>query len=745
MVPLLLSAPAVLSQTPVPSPSPTPAAEIQPVRTYRAKRAGGAIQVDGVLDESAWQEADRMELPVETFPGDNIPAPVKTEGFILFDDEFLYVGIRAQDPAPGKIRAHLSDRDKAFSDDFVGVVLDTFNDERRGFEFFVNPLGVQMDLFQNDVGGGEDETWDAIWASAGRITADGYVVEMAIPFSSLRFRRSSGEQTWGVDMLRIYPRSQRHRIGLQALSRNRNCYVCQFSKITGFEGITPGRNLEFDPTLTGQRTDERESFPEGSLDSGDIEIEPGLTARWGMTPNLTLNAALNPDFSQVEADVAQLDINTQFTLFFPEKRPFFLEGADFFQTPIQAVYTRTVADPDWGVKLTGKEGKSALGVFIARDDLTNLIIPGSQGSRLTSFRDNNHAGVFRYRYDVGKNSTVGALYTGRDADDYSNHVAGADAFIRVTPRDQIRVQALASRSRYPGFIVSEFDQPSGTFSDHAWRFDYQHSTKNWFWFAEYEDIGEDFRADSGFLPQVNYRRPEAGVERTIWGPKDAWYSRIFIGGNWDRTEEQSGQLLEEEFEGYVGVGGPLQSFFFLGGGTRDRFFNGRDFDEEFVNTYIEIRPVGDLYLFTEVNFGDQIDFDNTQPGDRLRVFSQIRWNIGRHLKLDLDYTTDRLEVAGGRLFRADLTELRAVFQFNIRTFVRAILQYTDIQRAPELYTFEVDAKTEQLFTQLLFSYKINPQTVFFLGYTDNRDADERIDLTQRNRTVFVKIGYAWIL
>ncbi|MBC8646985.1 MAG: carbohydrate binding family 9 domain-containing protein, partial [Thermoanaerobaculia bacterium] len=594
VVPLLLSIPPVMAQTPVPTPSPTPTAQVQAVRTYRARRAAGTIQVDGVLDETAWQQADRMELPVETFPGDNVTAPVKTEGFILFDDKYLYVGIRAQDPAPHKIRAHLSDRDKAFSDDFVGVVLDTFNDERRGFEFFVNPLGVQMDLFQNDVGGGEDSTWDAIWASAGRITAEGYVVEMAIPFSSLRFRRAAGEQTWGVDMLRIYPRSQRYRVGLQALSRNRNCYVCQFSKITGFEGITPGRNLEFDPTLTGQRTDQREDFPDGPLEGGDLDIEPGLTARWGITPNLTLNAALNPDFSQVEADVGQLDINTQFTLFFPEKRPFFLEGADFFQTPIQAVYTRTVADPDWGTKLTGKEGKSAIGVFIARDDLTNLIIPGSQGSSLTSFRDNNHAGVFRYRYDVGKNSTVGALYTGRDAQDYANHVTGADAFIRVTPRDQVRLQALASRTRYPGFIVSDFNQPDGTFTDHAYRFDYQHSTRNWFWFAEYEDIGEDFRADSGFLPQVNYRRPEAGLERIWWGPKGAWYSRIFLGGNWDRTEEQGGQLLEEEFEGYVGVGGPLQSFFFFGGGTRDRFYNGVDFEEQFGSAYIEIRPVGDL-------------------------------------------------------------------------------------------------------------------------------------------------------
>jgi hypothetical protein len=360
--------------------------------------------------------------------------------------------------------------------------------------------------------------------------------------------------------------------------------------------------------------------------------------------------------------------------------------------------------------------------------------------------DEHYAGVLRYRYDLGKNSTVGALYAGRQGSDYANHVAGADAFIRFTPRDRIRLQALGSRTEYPDSIVSEFDQPPGTFSSRAYSVDYQHSTRNWFWFAEYADIGEDFRADSGFLPQVNYWRPEAGLERIWWGDKGDWYSRFFLGGNWDRTVEQSGQELEEEFEGYFGIGGPLQSFFFLGGGTRERFFNGVQFDREtFVNTYVEIRPVGDLYLFAEVNFGDQIDFENTRLGDRLRVATQVRWNVGRHVKVDLDHTFDSLDVAGGRLFTANLSQLRAVFQFNVRMFVRAILQYTDIERDPQLYTFTVDSKNEDLFTQLLFSYKINPQTVFFLGYSDSRAGDQLIDLTQRDRSVFVKIGYAWIM
>jgi uncharacterized protein DUF5916/cellulose/xylan binding protein with CBM9 domain len=717
-----------------------------PARIFRVTRADGPIRVDAVLDEATWAKAEKFELAYETFPGDNLPARAKTSAQVAFDGENLYVAFHAEDPEPGKIRAHLSDRDKAFSDDFVGIVLDTFNDERRGFEFFVNPLGVQMDLSINDVGGGEDETWDALWNAAGRITPSGYFVEMAIPFTSLRFPRAAGERTWGMDLLRVYPRGQRYIHRTQRQDRNRNCYLCQVSKLAGLQGITPGRNIELDPTLTAERSDFREDFPSGQLEEGDIEVEPGLTARWGMTPNLTLNAAINPDFSQVEADVAQLDVNTQFALFFPEKRPLFLEGADFFETPLSAVYTRTVADPEWALKLTGKEGKSALGFFVSRDNLTNLIIPGSQGSALTSFDEKNTSGVLRYRYDIGKSSTLGAIYAGRDGDDYSNHVAGADAYFRVTPRDTVQAQLLGSRTRYPEAIVTDFEQPAGEFEDAAFYFDYRHSTRNWFWRAGYTDIGEDFRADSGFLPQVGYRRPIIGMERTWWGGKEDWYSRFFVGGDWDRTIEQTGQELEEEWEGYVGVGGPLQSFGFLGGGYRDVFFNGVQFQgHKFVNFFFEIRPVGDFYFGIDGSFGDRVDFANTREGDRLLLIPQIRWNLGRHVKFELDHTYETLDVQGGRLFTANLTQLRVIYQFDIRTFVRAILQYTDISRATALYDDDVDPKTERLFSQLLLAYKINPQTVFFIGYSDTRLGDERIDLKQENRTLFVKLGYAWLL
>ncbi len=711
---------------------------------YRVERATSPITVDGVLDEVAWQQATMVELKYETRPKENLPPDVKTETFLTYDGDFLYVGFRAHDPDPSAIRAHLLDRDKAFNDDFVGIVLDTFNDERRAFEFFVNPLGVQMDMFQDDVSGNEDETWDAIWHSAGKINATGYAVEIAIPWSSLRFPRTEGDQTWGFDALRFYPRSQRARISSHPLDRNISCYLCQESKMTGFSGVTPGKNLELAPTATASRTDRRDDFPRGSFSEGDVESELGLTAKWGITPNLTLNAAVNPDFSQVEADAAQLDVNNQFALFFPEKRPFFLEGADFFDTPFDAVFTRNVADPAWGVKLTGKEGKNGLGVFASRDDRTNLLFPGSNGSRATTLDFETSDAVLRYRRDLGSSSALGVLLTGREGDGYQNHLAGIDGRYLLGGASSFRAQFLTSRTEYPGSVREQFNQPAGTLEDDAYWLSYDYNARNWFGYGRYEDVGRDFRADMGFMPRVDYTFRLAGGGH-IWHLNQHGFTRAELGADWDRREDQRGQLLEEELEGWVELNGPLQSYMEAYVGRRDRFFNGVTFDETFASTYAEVQPTGDFFLSLFARVADEIDFVNTQAGDLLQFEPTVRYNLGLHLRTVLTHIYQKLDVEGGNLFTANLTQLTTVYQFNVRTFLRAILQYTDIDRTPALYTAaEVDEHTEALFSQLLFSYKLNPQTVLFVGYSDNSLGDQRVDLTRTDRTLFLKIGYAWV-
>ena len=737
---IALSLPAVAQET--------RKVEIKP-KNYRVESTSEAIKVDGVLDEAVWKTAQPMEFDAETNPGDNIVPPVRTVGYMTYDQKNLYVAFQAFDTNPKEIRAHLSDRDTAFSDDFVGVVLDTFNDNRRAFEFFVNPLGVQMDLIQDDTNRNEDSSWDAIWNSAGRVTADGYIVEMAIPFTSIRFPKTDAEQTWGVDMVRIYPRSTRARIGLQGQDRNRNCYLCQSSRVTGFRGITPGRDIELDPTITAQHTSTRKGFPHGDLSSEGSDIDAGLTARWGITPNITLNAAINPDFSQIEADSVQLDINTQFALYFNEKRPFFLEGSDFFEGPLQAVYTRTVADPKFGLKTTGRLGRSTIGVFIAEDEVTNLIIPGPEGSSITSLPQSNRSSAFRYRFNVGETSSVGAILTTRDSDGYNNRLFGLDGTFRVSPKDTITTQILGTRGQYPGGLAELYDQPEKT-DGVGGRIQYRHNSKDWFWGATYQDIGTGFRADSGFIPQVGFKHVNAAVERLWHGEKGKnWYTRIFAGVDYDHSREQNGNLLEEEREGWVGVQGPMQSFFRVLLVDRVRRYNDVSFDEQILIWNTEVRPSGSFLVYANGRTGDEIDFAKTRAGRQFRISGGVRWNIGMRTKVDVDQTYDDLDVEGGRLFAAKVTQLRAVYQLNIRMFARAILHYTDITRDPILYRPQIVAKnSKRLFPQLLLSYKVNPQTVFFAGYSGSRVGGEfdgiDVGLTEADRTFFVKIGYAWL-
>ncbi len=730
----------------VAAPASAPATEPErPI--YDVPSTDSAVEVDGRLDEPAWAAAAAIPLAYETKPAENQPAPVETTLYLTYDRDRLYVAFRASDPDPSKIRARLADRDTVFSDDFAGVALDTFNDGRRAFEFFVNPLGVQMDMTMDDVNENEDPSWDAIWDSAGRVTDTGYVVEMAVPFSSLRFPRTSGPQIWGIDALRYYPRESVHRLAIHPQDRDVDCYVCQMSKLRGFEGITPGRNLEINPTFTAGAT---EDLADGATDeTSDL----GVTAGWGITPNLRLSATVNPDFSQVEADVAQLDVNTQFALFFRERRPFFLEDADFFDTHLNAVFTRNVADPTWGLRLTGKSGKHAFGTFVADDELTNLIFPGNQGSRAGSFQFETRDAVLRYRRDMPRNSALGALYTRREGGGYSNSVAGVDGQVRFTKSDTLDFQVLRSETEYPLAVALDFDQPAGAFDDHALRLTYVHADREWRGWAVYEDIGDGFRADMGFIPRVGIKHPRGGLQRTWWGDEDDPYEQLVAGVNYDRVEDRQGRRLESTREAWITYSGPRSSRAELWYWTRDRFFDGREFDERSVDTWLEIRPTGKTYARLWASIGDRVDFANSRPAESVQLEPELRLDFGKHLRATLSHRFFRLEVEDdaasrtGTLFTANLTQARLLYQLNLRTFLRAVLQYTDVDRDLSLYNAPEDfeARTRELFTQLLFSYKINPRTVLFLGYSDNYRGDQDVGLTQQNRALFLKVGYAWVL
>jgi hypothetical protein len=710
---------------------------------YIVPRASCSINVDAVLNEPAWERALVLSLPYEVEPGENVPSPVETHVLLVYDSDNLYAAFRCYDPEPSAVNANVCDRDDVSSaDDWVALILDTFNDERRSFDVLVNAAGVQEDFIETASGGG---SWDAIWDSAGRRTEWGYAVELAVPFKQLRFQRTDGPQVWGFDAVRSYPRTQRHHIGVFPRDRGNNCYLCQAVKIAGFEGAMPGRNFEIAPTVTGIRTDVREDFPRGGFEAETKKAEFGVTAKWGMTPNLTLSTAVNPDFSQVEADAIQLDINRPFALSYSERRPFFLEGVDFFHTLKEAFYSRVVRDPSWGVKLSGKEGVHTVGVGVMRDEITNILIPGSQSSSGVSLDDESTDSILRYKLDIGSDYTLGAMVTDRRGENYRNTLAGVDFDLRPSQSDQFQGQLMWSTTEYPSEVVEGREQPRGDLDDHFIALEYDHDGRNTYVWLDYDNAGPDFRADLGFIPRVGYRNVEGGLLYTFYNEPVTWWSHVTPSFDFWYYEDWDGRLLQKGNTLSFNFDGSLQSWGYAGVNFYQEGYSGSEYDLVSYNLSTGMRPTGWTYAELNAAAGDRIDYANGRLGRRLQVSSNVSVNLGSHTAAGLGHTYEHLDVDAGRLYTANISALEARHNLNVRTFIRAILQYWDYRRDASLYVDEVDKESTGLATQLLFSYKVNPQTVLFVGYADNHYGGDDVDLTQNDRTFFLKVGYALTL
>jgi len=719
-------------------------AAYDPDRTpFPVPEIAGGVEIDGTVDRREWDGALALELAYEQSPGENTEPPAETTVLLAHDDSRVYAAFICEDPDPSAIRAQYTDRDKIWSDDWVLLVLDTFNSEREACNFACNPLGIQGDTYESPHG--ESDAWDAIWDSAGRITSEGYEVEMAIPFSSLRFQRTNGRQTWGFDVARSYPRSVTHRLGFFPVDRDNECYACQYPKIVGFEGASPGRNIEINPTVTALATQERPGWVHGDFGDTDDEYEAGITARWGITPNMTLTATGNPDFSQVEADARQLDVNTKFAIFYDEKRPFFLEGADIFSDRLNAVYTRTVGDPLWGIKLTGREGSHTVGAFVAQDEVTNLLIPGEEESTLTSLDMETTAAALRYRLDLGRSSGVGVLATSREGDGYYNRIAGVDAFLRFLKSERLDLQVLGAWTRYPDDAAEDFGQPKGELGDVGVDATYQHRSENVHWYAHHRYVGKGFRSDLGFRPQVGERHVCGGLARNWRREAGSWFTLFEVGTTHGHNWFENGDLQSRVTGVFLDYAGPLQSRIYVSPDFGTEVYKGKEYDLVGLYTVGQLRPSTPLSLAWEIVAGDGIDYDNNRKGKGFRFEPSVRLRVGRHIDVSASHGYSFMDVADERLYTTNITYLKAVYQFNSRMFLRGIVQYVDYDFTPELYVDPVNSEEQWLETQLLFSYKINPRTIFYLGYSDGHYGDQSVDLTQTDRTVFAKIGYAWVL
>ncbi|MBA3438783.1 MAG: carbohydrate binding family 9 domain-containing protein, partial [Pyrinomonadaceae bacterium] len=368
--------------------------------------------IDGQLGDAVWERAAVLKDFYQISPGDNIAPSRDTRVYLGYDAKNLYIAFEAFDE-PEEVRATLARRDAIFDDDNVRIYLDTFGDQRQAYLLIFNPYGVQADGIYMD-GRGEDLSVDIVMDSKGTITEDGYIVEVAVPFKSLRYEAGKGK-FWGVHASRRIKRFNNEADAWMPISRNIAGILTQAGRIYGLEGISTDRSYEIIPTLTLSQTGKRARSLPPSVSPNDpvaladpgrfvnppIAFDPGLTAKFSITPTITLDFALNPDFAQVEADQTVITANQRFPIFFPEKRPFFLEGIEVFRTPIQAVNTRAIVDPDYAVKLTGKRGRNTFGLLVASDNA-----PGNYGEE-----DRTNPGLQKF---IDKNALIGVLRLKRD-------------------------------------------------------------------------------------------------------------------------------------------------------------------------------------------------------------------------------------------------------------------------------------------------------------------------------------------
>src|SRR5437879_3414291 len=469
--------------------------------------------IDGKLDDEIWKQAIVLKDFHQVQPGDNIAPSKPTEVMLGYDAKFLYVAFHCFDE-PDKVRANIPKRDNIFNDDYVGILFDTFNDGRKAYEFDFNPLGIQADGIWTD-GQGEDFNPDIVMESKGMLTTDGWTVEVAIPFKSLRYVAGK-DKLWGVHFWRRLKRFNNELDMWMPLNRDVSSWLAQEGHLSGLEGISTERTLELIPSLTLSETGKRKAtltsdqvsagrFDPGRFVNEPVKFDPGLTGKFSITPNVTLDFAINPDFAQVESDQLVVTANQRFPIFFSEKRPFFLEGIDIFNTQIAAVHTRTIIDPDYAVKLTGKVDRNTFGLLLASDNGPGNFSPEDRLTADPRFVDKNAAiGILRLKHDIGKkDSFIGFLATYRRFVDQYNELAGFDSRLRVNKQTTFSVQALVTRTRHPFFYPEEggtFDRAENGF---IYAYDYNKDGRHFGY--DYSAVGRTlyYSADVGFNRRPN--------------------------------------------------------------------------------------------------------------------------------------------------------------------------------------------------------------------------------------------------
>jgi hypothetical protein len=711
------------------------------------------LSKSGKPAREAWRHAARFSIPYETDPGHNIPAPVATRVDAGYTAQALWLRFRARDPHPGDIRFRYREHDdiSSYSDDFLGVFLSPFDDDQWAYEFFCAAGGTEYDAFRQQ--NNEYYSWDAVWSCSASRTADGYQVVMRIPFASIKFPHSPAPQRWALVFFRNWPRNVRHQLFSRRINYDSNCTLCSMLPVRTATAVkaTPA-DLQLIPAITVIRTDAKRGAA-GGLEQGSPALKASIDARWVLRPDLEWSATVNPNFSEVAPDVLQLSANRQFALFYQENRPFFEQGTQVFNTPSlrfssdnftpsgTLVDTLAISDPRFATKLVGQVGADVVGALATEDTATNILLPGPQGSSTQSFDFSTRDELLRYRRDVGA-SAFGLYASDRDGGGYHNGLYAADADWQIDPSDALTALVGSSSTRYPNAVASAFGIAPGTVEGLLWAVDYARTRHNYNFDVNLSHVADGFRADLGYLPQVGYDQGAFLGEYDFYAPDTKWWQNGGFGtiSNWTRATG-GGPNLDRKLRLYAFVHADYQAHIVLYATRDEQYYQGRTFALNQYEMDAATQPTGWLYAEVDAVAGDGVDYIGIRKGGLLSVTTTVHFQPGKHLKIDLVDDDERLDLAGRRLFTANVYDLRVAWYFTPRLFVDAIGQGQSVRNAPALYPVGTPARTGSLATQWLVGYQVNPWTVFYAGSSEGYQETADNQLIPQQRTFFLKGSY----
>ena len=717
--------------------------EVVQIKDIKIPRIASKPKIEEFLDGRSRPDMLRIDDFRQRNPGDGVPLSLKTSAWIGWDDKNFYVVFVCSAP-PGEVRARLGKREDIFSDDFVGIFFDTWHDHQRAYEFFVNPLGVQADgitVESHD----DDFSFDTLWYSDGRLTPDGYVTMMTIPFRSLRFTAKEA-QVWGFGVGRWIP--TRNENGFWPFISNRlNSFSPQLANLSGLESISPGRNIQLIPYgALGHAHFLDDSGATGSIPDfrSTNDRRAGLDAKMILHDSLTLDVALRPDFSQVESDDPQVTVNQRYEVQFNEKRPFFIENNGFFQTPENLFFSRRIIDPHYGARLTGKLGRWNMG-FLTIDDHAPGVEAGPADSH---YLEDAVIGVGRIQREFGSQSNVGALFTDREFGGGFNRVGGLDTRLHLHKTWYLAAQAMASQTQDTNRIRHGGD---------AFNLSLNSGTRHYYYNLNYIDRTEGFNTDLGFVNRVNIRQIEQFYQYRF-RPKSriliSYGPRIDLLGDVDHRNVQQDWQVRPGFQ----VEMARSTYLNVSHGELFERFNNINFRR------VDHGFGGHTEYFKFVTFdggyswGTRINYSTPSGvtaflGRGSEANVNLTFRPSSRIKIDEIYDLTRLKTMGPHpegVFVNHLLRSRLNYQYNRQLSLRMIVDYNALLNNAALFD---SSRQKRVTGDVLLTWLLNPGTAVYLGYTDtlenqallagipNTVIRTNLPSTTTQRQFFAKISY----